>query len=188
MSDWAKEQGKKFQRYLFQERIKDLKLNPYVVEAVKQKKPIDDPDVIEEAAPKVEAWVKSNRAGAYIFGDSYDGMPVDDAIKMLMDEEFGPQTRLPNGLIRFKHDYLGLATTPRLTEDGERLKSIIIDVALVIRRDLLNPNDLSGIGFHEFEVQGNTLYGQLDATTGLQVKMWSLRSMAASHINDPLPS
>lgn len=182
MSDWAKSQGKKFDRYLLQERVKQLRTNPYDLAAAKFNLPPNSPQVVRAAQPMVEEWAESNRASAYIFGDTYEGMPIDEALKVIIDENFGPVGRTPQGLIRFKHDYLGLGLTPRCDDDGN-LSAIPVDVALEIRTDLVKTTDFCGLGLFDPSVQGNTLYAQMDATCGFRVKMYCLRSLASAEIN-----
>lgn len=182
MSDWAKQQAMKMEAEILKSRLEDLRRNPYDFVANELGLEPNDPEVLEQAKPVVARWNEDNRASAYIFGDTYAGMPIDEVLPIVLEAGFGPIGQMPNGLVRFKHDYLGLALVIRCDND-QKMTAIVVDVALAIRPDLAKTSDFCGLGLCDPEVVGSTLHAQMDATGGFRVKMAGLRRMASAGFN-----
>lgn len=187
MSTYAKEIITKMERNILRDRYAGLRRNPYLIAEAETGKPTIHPQTVKAARTHIEKWAKENRAAAYIFGDTYEGMPIQKALDIILDEGFGPIGRMPNGTIRFQHNYLGLALVPRCDKNG-KLTAIAMDIALTIRPDLVKTSDFVGLGLCDAEVVGKILYASMDATGGFKVKMFALKNMvSAAGVNEPLP-
>jgi len=174
---------RKFELYMKRERVADLQRNPYLLAEAETGLPPEHPKTQSAIKKHVKQYNTLNRAGAYIFGDTYEGMPIEDALKIIINEGFTPVGRTPNGAIRFQHQYLGIGSTPRCTPDG-KLVAIALDLALSVRPQDVNEQTCCGLGLSDPELIGSTLHGQMDATGGLSAKMFVLKSMVKSDINE----
>jgi hypothetical protein len=177
--------AKRFDFHIREAIVAELQMNPYKMASSITQKPHDDPDTIEYANQEggiVQEWAKNLRNTSYIFGDTYKGMHVVEAIRTIISEGFDP---VQDGSgHKFQHELLGITAYPRCDKNS-LLTEITLDVALKVHVDRVNGNTCCGLGLKEPNVIGNILYTKITATGGFKAKMFVLRSMADITGGDP---
>jgi len=170
--------AQKFDYHIREAIVAELQANPYKMAALITKKPHDHPETIDLATQEggmVETWSKNLRSMAYIFGDTYKGMNIVEAIKIMLSEGFNPVAN-KNGHI-FEHELLGIVAIPQCNASSE-LIGLTLDLALKIKIDRINADTMCGLGIKDPNVIGNILYTKIDAMGGFKAKMFVIRSIA----------
>ena len=181
MSIWVMKM-KKFDNLLLREQVADLQRNPYLMATVETGKPEDHPETRRIAAKYLKDYTERCRCNAFIFDDTYEGMDIEEALKLIMAEEFSPAGKTPEGHIRFHHDYLAIGLTPRCDENG-KLVAIAGNMALKVQEETINPVSICGLGLADAQIQAGHLYADIDFTGGMKVKMFVLRTLVSSEVN-----
>ena len=177
--------AQKFEFHIREAIVADLQMNPYIAASMVTQKSIDDPETIELATREggiIDQWSESLRDTAYIFGDTYKGMPIVETIKALISEGFDPIES--EGGHKFQHEVLGITAHPRCNKDSQ-LISLTLDVAMKVHIDRVNATTCCGLGLKNPNVIGDIFYTKISATGGLKVKMFVLRSMAKLTVGNP---
>lgn len=174
MTDWSP-MMRKFDNALLREQVADLQRNPYLLVQMETKEDEDHPKTRLAAKKYVKEYTERCHQNAFIYGDTYEGMPVDEAAKIIMEEGFSPAGRTPENHIRFHHDYLAMGLTPRCDDKG-KLVCIAGNLALTVNPAGICPESICGLGLSCMDLTGNTLSGDIDLTGGMKVKMFILRS------------
>ena len=176
MSKWQNLM-KKFDNALLREQVVDLQRNPYLLAEASTGEPEDHPKTRIAAKKFCKEYVDRCRCNAYVFGDTFEGMDAEDAIKIICEQEFSPAGRTPEGHIRFHHDHLAMGLTPRLDANG---KLAIIAGTMALR---VNPESTCGLGLSNADMMEDTLHADIDLTGGMKVKMFILRSWVSAAVN-----
>ncbi len=182
MSTWAPLM-RKFDNSLLREQVADLQRNPYLLAEAETGEPEDHPKTRRAAKRYLKEYTRQCHANAFIFGDTYEGMPAEEAVKIIVDAGFSPSGRTEGGHIRFHHDYLAIGLTPRCNGKGE-LTCIAGNFILDVDHSCIAPESVCGLGMTDAEIVDDVLHANIDLTGGLKVKMFILKSWVAAHINE----
>lgn len=158
----------------------ELQTNPYAIASTLIGKDIDHPDTValaEEPDGLVDRWREGCRRSAYVFDDTYEGMPISEAIKALLEEGFDPVDNKKKRVVEFHHPGLSLLAIPRSDGSGN-LKSIMVGVNTPIIVGKIVPNTFCGLGLQDPEIVDDVLQATIDATGGFRTKMHVLRSIS----------
>ena len=185
MTKWAPLM-RKSDNALLREQVVDLQRNPYMLAEAETGEPEDHPKTRRAAKRYLKEYTRQCHSNAFIFGDTYEGMSAEEAVKIIVDAGFSPSGRTEGGHIRFHHDYLAIGLTPRCNGKGE-LTCIAGNFILDVDHSCIAPESVCGLGMTDAEIVDDVLHANIDLTGGLKVKMFILKSWVAAGI-DSAPS
>lgn len=173
---------RKFERLIRQQNIPILRFNSFIAAAEETGLPPSHSQ--SRLAARKYQNIQKERLHAYsaIFGDTFLGMPIEDALEIIEDEGF----KYANNN-SYQHDYLGM-TLLMFVSDG-KLISITIHCDMQIIPNSINKNTMAGIGITEGNIIDDTRFiGKVEATGGLRLKLMCLRSFVSAEdaIDEPL--
>jgi hypothetical protein len=167
---------KTMERLIRQDSLKLLQFNPYVAASQETGLPPSHSKSRMAARKYFDAQKEQLKAYSAIFGDTYWGMPIDDAITILKEEGFSG----PNGMGFYLHSHIGVRAL--IAGQGEKKLAVIeLLCDMTIIPNSMDKNSVVGIGITQGEVIGDSRFiGRIEATGGLRLKMMMLRSFVAA--------
>lgn len=178
---------RKFDRAIKKERIMDLQINPYVTAMIETGESIDHPDTQRAIIEHTKSYITLNKSNAYIFGDTYGGMPLSEATAIMLKQEFRRDKILDNhhiGVTSFSHEYHDI-TGCISSSDGKTANGIELFARIYIGHGEVPIQTFNGLGVLEHTITNGYLNSHISATGGLEIKMAVLRRLAATpHTED----
>ena len=180
--------AKRFKRLIKAECVDLMQTN---VAAVIEGSSVENPEFKSQQFidSAIESWRQELRMAAYIFGDSYGGMPTKAAFELLENEEFQPihveylnsrnKNQLEsNRIVTYSHKYLNIRLLMLIKAD--RMCSMNLEFTINVNVDTISNRSLCGMGMIEMKVEDNTMCGQMEVTGGLSTKLSVLKSFATA--------
>lgn len=165
---------KSLKRAIKQEMVAEMQVNPWLIASEQTGLDIDHVETRTLALELSDQHASSMRASAFIFGDTYESQPIDEAKKLMLDEGYEMFSSSEEGIL-YLHGSLGI--TARVKEFEGKLDSILLLCDFEIDQNQLTPTSLTGLGA-QGEIINNRFNCSVDATFGLSTKMFVLRHFA----------
>lgn len=171
----------KFERLIKQERIAKMQ--------------IDMDGVLESFPPGlrhnkkfqdslINSWLDDLKASAFIFGDSYIGIPVEEIDQILLREDFklAAEEQVPSEpsktILTYIHSYLNIANV--LFVEDNKVYKLNSCFRINIGTSGVLTEKLCGLGVKSLNVNDGMMTGQIDGSESLVAKLTVLKSLVKS--------
>jgi hypothetical protein len=185
--------AKKLKRLIKQECVTLMQTNlADALEKATDRNPLfSNPDFLDAS---LESWREELRMSAYIFGDSYAGMPQVELERLLANEDFKlAESEQYQGkeILAYVHQYLKIMLVAVLQAD--RLVHMDLNFKLRVNARSVTPGSLCGMGMTRMHIDldgggdldqdapaTGVMTGKMDVTGGLSNKIYVLKSFVTS--------
>lgn len=171
----------KFERLIKQERITKMQMD---IEEILNSFPVGLRSNKGLRNSSINSWLDDLKAAAFIFGDSYIGISVEEIDKILLREDFklAATEKIPNvpskSILTYVHSYLNIANV--LFADDDKVYKLNSCFRINIGENNVLTEKLCGLGVKSLNVNDGMMTGQIDGSENLVAKLTVLKSLVKS--------
>lgn len=171
--------AQKFRHEILRQRVKQLQCDPFA--ALQELLGVETPEEIPQDTLEefIDTWQERCRLSAAIFDDTYSGMPKEEAVSIIIKNDFRYYMKVGKNLDSYLHEYLDILVVTHFSDEN-RLLSIKGRAKLNITQDSVTAKSCCGLGLISPDINGDVLSSQIDMTFGFNVKMFILKGMVAA--------